>query len=115
VALPQENATLVKVGGGFSEDSDLDAAPVDKWADGGLRIYHLEKGERLTQPDGSNVLVHRSIVLEHGAIPILVEIGDTVTYRVDGASSDSEGRVQATRGAKMPGLMGTIKVWLEDA
>jgi hypothetical protein len=110
---PLTNATLTQVNAaGFSPDYDEPATGGSvKWA-GSQPVFWSEISERVSTGDGSDVLVHRSVL-----VPLELAVtwtqGDIVT--VGRNSATLTGKVRRVRTTDAAGIGGMVRLELEDA
>lgn len=111
--LPQTNATLTKVESAADSDEwESSAAGDEKWS-GEERCYLQEESERLASGGASDLLVHRSLIVDPD-LDVEWSVGDTVSFRR--FAEEESGQVKAVELRQVPGIsLDSVKLVLEDA
>jgi hypothetical protein len=128
MALPQENAKLIRIGrtegsetGGWSEDYDRPATDPeaddvatgeDQWQ-GVHGCYWTERRRRVNAGNVSTVILERSVIVDDDHLAHEFTEGDFVTVLHGGV--EKSGRVEVVEVRRMPGVAPSVRLTLEDA
>ena len=112
--LPQSNARLKSISSaGTAEDFDqAEGAGGSKWS-GDADAYYSEKRQRVTGPDGSSVVVTRSLIIPGDLAAIEIVDGDVCSILFRGQTQSVEVR-KVERREGPPGTLRTIRLTLRD-
>lgn len=111
--LPQTNATLTTVrSAGTTEDYDRAAGDgPERWS-GAARVYLRQREERVTQGEGSSVVIARTLIVP-ATLPVTFTEGDQLVVLTAGVE-----RTLTVRGVEAfphPTPVGETRLVLEDA